>query len=115
MVAKELAERGLDVLVLETGPRFARPEREWSHYSQDAVNPVTGYFRWGPADRNKSPYARELNPPTMLVLQVAGVGGSTLHYSGISPRAMPGVFQGYHGNDRSNYDKGTCSRCPTAS
>ena len=106
VVAKELAERGLDVLVLEAGPRFARPEREWSHFSQDAVNPVTGYFRWGPADRSKSPYARELNPPTMLVLQVAGVGGSTLHYSGISPRAMPGVFQGYHGHDRSNYDTG---------
>lgn len=104
VVAKELAERGLDVLVLEAGPRFAKPEREWSHFSQDAVNPVTGYFRWGPADRSQPPYARELNPPTMLPLQVAGVGGTTLHYSAISPRAMPGVFQGYDGQDRSNYD-----------
>ena len=74
------------------------------HFSQDAVNPVTGYFRWGPADRSKPPYARELNPPTMLLLQVAGVGGTTLHYSAISPRAMPGVFQGYRRRDRSNYD-----------
>jgi choline dehydrogenase-like flavoprotein len=106
VVAKELAERGLDVLVLEAGPRFAHPEREWSHFSQDAVNPVTGYFRWGPADRSKPPYARELNPPTTLVLQVAGVGGTTLHYSAISPRAMPGVFQGYRGHDRGNYDTG---------
>ena len=101
---KELAGLGLDVLVLEAGPRFAEPEREWSHFSQDAVNPVTGYFRWGPADRNRAPYARELNPPTMLVLQVAGVGGTTLHYSAISPRAMPGTFQDYDGRDRSNYD-----------
>ena len=29
VVAKELAERGLDVLVLEAGPRFADPERDW--------------------------------------------------------------------------------------
>jgi choline dehydrogenase-like flavoprotein len=106
VVAKELAERGLDVLVLEAGPRFADPEREWSHFSQDAVNPVTGYFRWGPADRSKPPYARELNPPTMLLLQVAGVGGTTLHYSAISPRAMPGVFPGYRGRDRGSYDTG---------
>jgi choline dehydrogenase-like flavoprotein len=106
VVAKELAERGLDVLVLEAGPRFADPEREWSHFSQDAVDPVTGYFRWGPADRSKPPYARELNSPTMLVLQVAGVGGATLHYSAICPRAMPGVFQGYRGRDRGNYDTG---------
>ena len=85
VIAKELAERGLDVLVLEAGPRFADPEREWSHFSQDAVNAVTGYFRWGPADRSKPPYARELNSPTMLVLQVAGVGGATLHLLGDLP------------------------------
>ena len=106
VVAKELAERGLDVLVLEAGPRFANPEREWSHFAQDAVNPVTGYFRWGPADRTEAPYARELNPPTMLPLQVAGVGGTTLHYSAICPRAMPGVFEDYRGRDRANYDTG---------
>jgi choline dehydrogenase-like flavoprotein len=106
VVAKELAGRGLDVLVLEAGPRFADPEREWSHFSQDANNPVTGYFRWGPADRSKPPYARELNPSTIIVQQVAGVGGTTLHYSANCPRAMPGVFQGYRGRDRRNYDTG---------
>jgi choline dehydrogenase-like flavoprotein len=104
VVAKELAARGLDVLVLEAGPRFAHPEREWSHFSQDSSNPVTGYFRWGPADRSKPPYARELRPPTMVIFQVAGVGGTTLHYSGNCPRAMPGTFQGYQGEDRGDYD-----------
>jgi choline dehydrogenase-like flavoprotein len=104
VVAKELAARGLDVLVLEAGPRFADPEQEWSHFSQEAGHPVTGYFRWGPADRSQPPYARELRPATMGVLQVAGVGGTTLHYSGNSPRAMPGVFRGYRGRDRRAYD-----------
>ena len=42
VVAKELAARGLDVLLLEAGPRFDDPEREWSHFSHDAGHPVTG-------------------------------------------------------------------------
>jgi choline dehydrogenase-like flavoprotein len=96
VVAKELAAHGLDVLVLEAGPRFAAPEREWSHFSQESSNPTTGYFRW--------PYARELHPSAIVVQQVAGVGGSTLHYSANCPRAMPGVFQGYAGRDRGAYD-----------
>ena len=104
VVAKELAARGLDVLVLEAGPRFADPEHEWSHFSQGATNPTSGYFRWGPADRSQSPYARELHPSTMVVQQVSGVGGTTLHYSGNCPRAMPGAFQGYSGRRRSAHD-----------
>ena len=95
VVAKELAARGLDVLLLEAGPRFADPEREWTHLSQDATNPVTGRFRWGPADRSRPPYERELHPSTIVVQQVAGVGGTTLHYSANCPRAMPGAFQGH--------------------
>src|SRR5436305_3604950 len=91
VVAKELAARGLDVLILEAGPRFADPEREWSHFSQDAGNPVTGYFRWGPPDRTKAPYTRELNPASTVIQQVSAVGGTTTHYSGNCPRAMPGV------------------------
>ncbi|HSO98113.1 MAG TPA: GMC family oxidoreductase N-terminal domain-containing protein [Solirubrobacteraceae bacterium] len=105
VIGKELAARGLDVLVLEAGPRFARPEHEWSHFSQDAGNPVTGYFRWGSADRSKPPYVRERNPPTMAIFQIAGVGGTTLHYSGNCPRAMPGAFQDYRRRDRGNYDR----------
>ena len=104
VVAKELAERGLDVLVLEAGPHFSDPERDWTHFSQDAGNAVTGYFRWGPADRTQPPYARELHPASLVVSQVAGVGGTTQHYSANCPRAMPGVFRGYDGRDRAAYD-----------
>ena len=41
VVAKELAARGLDVLVLEAGPRFADPENEWTHFEDDINNPIT--------------------------------------------------------------------------
>ena len=38
VIAKELAERGLDVLLLEAGARFADPERDWTHFESDANN-----------------------------------------------------------------------------
>lgn len=103
VIAKELASRGLDVLLLEAGPRFAQPERDWTHFESDANNPATGYFRFGPADRSKPPWVREL-AQSMLFVQLAGVGGTTNHYQGNSPRAAPGVFVDYAGADRQLYD-----------
>jgi choline dehydrogenase-like flavoprotein len=105
VVAKELAAHGLDVLVLEAGPRHLRPEREWRHLENEANNPVTGYFRWGPADRSRSPWLRE-TPQNCFIWQLSGVGGTTQHYYGNCPRAMPGVFKGYRGRDRAHYDRG---------
>ena len=93
VLAKELAAHGLDVLVLEAGPRHLRPEKEWRHLENDANNPVSGYFRWGPADRSKSEWLRE-TPQNCFVWQLSGVGGTTQHYYGNCPRAVPGVFHG---------------------
>jgi choline dehydrogenase-like flavoprotein len=39
-----------------------------------------------------------------LLLQLSGVGGTTQHYYGNSPRAMPGAFAGYGGADAAAYD-----------
>jgi choline dehydrogenase-like flavoprotein len=103
VLAKELARWGLDVLVLESGPRYLRPEREWSRLENDANNPLTGYLRSGPADRTKAAYAREM-PGDEFVWQVTAVGGTTLHYFGNCPRAYAGVFAGYDGPDAANYD-----------
>lgn len=102
VVAKELAERGLDVLLLEAGPRFARPQREWSHLENEAANPATGLLRFGPGGRAGQPWLRDL-PQASYIWQTAGCGGSTLHYFGNSPRAMPGVFANFVG-DRGPYD-----------
>jgi choline dehydrogenase-like flavoprotein len=104
VVAKELAARGLDVLLLEAGARNAHPEKRWRHLENDANNPVTGYFRFGPSDRSKSGWLREL-PQNSFLWQVAGVGGTTLHYYGNNPRAYPGIFHGYDKPDRKAYDR----------
>lgn len=103
VIATELAAQGLDVLILEAGPNFDDPEKQFSRLENDANNPVSGYLRWGPADRSTPPWSREF-PQAGVVLQVAGVGGTTLHYYANSPRAMPGVFSDYAGRDRGAYD-----------
>jgi choline dehydrogenase-like flavoprotein len=103
VVAKELAGRGVDVLLLEGGPRNARPRRVWSLQENDAWNPSTGYLRAGPSDRSKPAWFREL-PQNSFLWQSTGVGGTTLQYFGNSPRAYPGVFAGYDGADHALYD-----------
>ncbi len=103
VVAAELAGRGLDVLVLEGGPRHAEPEEQWSHAENDANNPNNGYFRFGPEDRSKPAWFREWTT-NMFVWQLSGVGGTTAHYYGNCPRPMPGVFSGYAGADAGEYD-----------
>jgi choline dehydrogenase-like flavoprotein len=103
VVAKELAARGLDVLLLEAGPRHGQPRQEWTHFEDDANNPLTGFLRFGPADRSKPAWFREL-PQNSFLFQLSGVGGTTQHYFGNCPRAYPGVFTGYDGPDREAYD-----------
>ena len=105
VVAAELAGRGLDVLVLEGGPRQADPSTEWSHAENDANNPNNGFLRFGPEDRSKPAWFREWTT-NMFVWQLSGVGGTTQHYYGNSPRPMPGVFRGYTGADAAEYDTG---------
>jgi choline dehydrogenase-like flavoprotein len=109
VVAKELAARGLSVLLLEAGARHADPRAEWTHFENDANNPLTGFLRFGPADRTRPAWFREL-PQNSFLFQVAGVGGTTQHYFGNCPRAYPGVFAGYNGPDAAAYD--TAHRFP---
>ncbi|HEY0478699.1 MAG TPA: GMC family oxidoreductase N-terminal domain-containing protein [Kofleriaceae bacterium] len=109
VVAKELAQRGLSVLLLEAGARHGNPRAEWTHFENDANNPLTGFLRFGPADRNKPGWFREL-PQNSFLFQVSGVGGTTQHYFGNCPRAYPGVFAGYDRPDAGAYD--TAHRFP---
>lgn len=101
VVAKELAARGLDVLLLEAGAHD-NADTNWSHFEADAGG-ANGFQRWGPADRGQAPWRRE-TPQNSLIMQVAGVGGTTRHYLGNSPRAMPGAFLAYNGEDKGAYD-----------
>jgi choline dehydrogenase-like flavoprotein len=103
VVAKELASRGLDVLLVEAGPHYTDPEKQWARYENESNNVLTGYFRFGPADRKKPAWLRE-TPQNSLIWQLSGVGGTTQHYYGNSPRAAPGVFMGYAGPNKADYD-----------
>lgn len=116
VIAKELGETGLKVLVLEAGPwygnkQWLNPNQERggtsSSYSKDLDvilyknllnklegnmnNPVTGRFRWGPADRGRPPWFRSI-PQGGIALQSSGVGGGTLHYEANCPRAFPSAI-----------------------
>lgn len=90
MVAKELAERGVDVLMLEAGP-WLDPDRDFSRLEDDMGGLVDGALRWGPSDRSRGPWTRR-REGVGFILQAAGVGGTTLHYNGISPRAYPAAI-----------------------
>src|SRR5579864_551860 len=103
VVAKELAAKGLDVLLLEAGARWPNSEQEWSHFEVNANDRAFGFFRFGPADHSKKPWYRDL-PQNSGLQQVSGVGGTTLHYFGNCPRANAGVFLNYSGADRDAYD-----------
>ncbi len=92
VVAKELAERGVKVLMLEGGP-WMDPESDFTRLEDDMGSLVDGKLRWGPADRTKTPWVRRRDG-VGLILQAAGVGGTTLHYNGISPRAYPSAVSG---------------------
>ncbi|MGV9827035.1 GMC family oxidoreductase N-terminal domain-containing protein [Gordonia sp. NPDC003429] len=103
VVAAELAQQGLDVLLLEGGPRQGNPEKQWSHLEFDANDPTAGFLRFGPGDRNKPGWFREW-AQNSFVWELAGVGGTTQHFFGNSPRPYQGVFSGYDGADRARYD-----------
>jgi choline dehydrogenase-like flavoprotein len=92
VVAKELAERGAKVLMLEAGP-WLDPDRDFTRLEDDMGSIVDGRLRWGPPDRTVPPWTRRRDG-VGLILQVAGVGGTTLHYNGISPRAYPAAVDG---------------------
>lgn len=117
-LAWRLGQLGIDVLVLEAGPWHGHEdwpdpheapgdaeqssdpdglsgdllEEQFTRLENDANNPVTGHLRFGPADRSRGPWFRSVNQ-SGFVFQVAGVGGTTLHYLGNHPRAYPYAFQ----------------------
>ncbi|HEX3031428.1 MAG TPA: GMC family oxidoreductase N-terminal domain-containing protein, partial [Bacillota bacterium] len=118
VVAKELGEKGLKVLLLEAGPwygnsRWAEPNQEkgavgssdpadlssqllhncFNRLEEDMNDTLTGKLRWGPADRRRSAWFRHI-PQGGFAWQNSGVGGTTLHYFANSPRAFPAAVDG---------------------
>ncbi|WP_143319502.1 GMC family oxidoreductase N-terminal domain-containing protein [Clostridium sp. HBUAS56010] len=117
VVAKELGEKGIKVLVVEAGPwygnsKWQRPnedagagssrsvddldinllKRDFTDLEDDMNDPVSGKLRWGPANRDMAPWVRIVEGGGFL-WQTAGVGGTTLVYFSNCPRAYPVSFQ----------------------
>lgn len=117
-LAWALGKRGLDVLILEAGPWHGhddwpaphdkasrtgasgssenlsaeRLEQQFTGREYEMNNVFSGKLRWGPADRERPPWFR-VEQAGGMTLQVAGVGGTTLHYFGNHPRAYPYAFR----------------------
>jgi choline dehydrogenase-like flavoprotein len=89
VAAYELAERGISVTVLEAGP-WLDPNRAFSRLEDDMGGILDGRLRWGPADRSAPPWTRRRDGAG-LILQCAGVGGTTQHFNAIMPRMYPGA------------------------
>lgn len=113
VVAKELGEQGIKVLLLEAGPwhgniKWPHPhqehgavrdanyenlskeilDRSFTDYEGDMNDFISGKLRWGPADRSRSPWYRYI-PQGGFFWQTSGVGGTTLLYLASSLRAYP--------------------------
>lgn len=85
VVAQELAERGLRVVVLEVGQRADRsristPRPDWEQHIGD--------FTPGDPARDRVSLAPECDP-TFHLNRFKGVGGSTMHYEGFCTRVHP--------------------------
>lgn len=113
VVAKELGEKGLKILILDAGPyygnkKWPRPNTEKGSVSSSELNDlsiqilkenftdlendmnsrINGKFRWGPADSNRGPWIRNVANGG-FAWQSAGIGGGTLIYTANCPRAYP--------------------------
>jgi choline dehydrogenase-like flavoprotein len=89
VIAKELAEAGLSVVVLEAGKRF-EPARDYPTDRWDFELSATGTF--DPPDARRDVYT-SAGTDDFLYNRVKGVGGSTLHYIGISLRFHESDFR----------------------
>jgi choline dehydrogenase-like flavoprotein len=109
VAAWKLAEAGLSVLVLEAGPfygneQWPKPSEESGGEASSSVTDLSGELLdeqfttrefemvnkllFGPADHERGFWFRKF-PGDGAILQCAGVGGTTLHYTGCHPRAYP--------------------------
>lgn len=111
VIAKELGELGIKVLMLEAGPWYGNKKwpnanqapgsisssnledldinllkKDFNSLENNMTDPITGKFRFGPANRTRSPWFSNL-PQNGFIWQCSGVGGSTQYYFANSPRA----------------------------
>ncbi len=81
--------------LLEAGPRCARHRAATGRTSRaKANNPASGLLPLRPVRPQAGRRGHATCPSTATSGRSRGVGGTTLHYFGNCPRALPGVFAG---------------------
>ena len=92
ILAATLAKRGHDVVILEAGPRFdfSDRERQLERALRPEFDPTDVWDMGGPRDDYASSggWSYRLNRN-----RVKAVGGSTLHWGGMTPRLHPEDFE----------------------
>lgn len=89
VIAKELGEAGLQVIVLEAGRRYI----PYDDYPTQALDfEVRAGDVFAPKDARRDIYTSGGNRP-FFYCRVKGVGGATLHYHGMSPRLQESDFR----------------------
>ena len=88
VIAKELGESGLSVVVLEAGRRFD-PPKDYPTDAQDFETTSPSVFDAPNPLRDRFTSTN----PSFSIHRVKGVGGSTLHYVAISPRLHESDFE----------------------
>jgi choline dehydrogenase-like flavoprotein len=89
VIAKELGESGLSVVVLEVGRRYV-PSVDYPTDRQDFEVSALNVF--DAEDRRRDLYT-SAGPNNFIYHGVKGVGGSTLHYQAMSPRLHVSDFR----------------------
>lgn len=89
VIAKELGEAGLEVIVLEAGKRY-RPYDDYPTHTTDFEVRTADVF--SPADARRDRYTTPRTNP-FLYHRVKGVGGSTLAYHAMNPRFHESDFR----------------------
>ena len=97
LVAAELAAAGLRVHILEAGGHLERArliDRYRSSWQRDLNAPFPRYAHAPVPDlSSREPYLLSDGPDKYWAGYVRGVGGSTWHWTGITPRFVPSDFE----------------------
>ena len=89
VIAKELCEAGLSVVVLDAGRRYD-PKTDYPTDQPDFE--LHGRTTFAPEDERRDRYTQPFGSG-FSYNRVKGVGGSTLHYQAISPRLHESDFR----------------------
>ncbi|PSP78972.1 GMC family oxidoreductase [Halobacteriales archaeon QS_1_68_20] len=93
LVGHRLAERGYDVVFLEAGERFDPADRlqQMEQALRPEHDPTDIWNMGGPRDRYS--VSGEIDSYALNERRVKGVGGTTLHWLGTTPRLHPRDFE----------------------